>query len=289
MAGTVNATQLHEGATIKVSGVVQYSRIGSVITGEELIRADKRRTERGAQPVGKDHTSLTLRDPRIIPASGNPNNLSIDELYVQERFYRGTNDTNTYYYNIINRGGYLPNVYARNQENPSKADPVSMDGKELQSGLRVQVLMKVYKPKNYANRGVGIEVILVEDPIRFRDPSSFRTSAALQEMGITVIGEVDQEPNEENTEPAEMPKQADPAKAIPDPAAGNQFNSQPVQPAQEQPWLCVCGHTNPENTNFCPVCGKPKSEAVKPAVGNPYANQAPAGIRFDPNSTDRNY
>lgn len=284
MAGKINATQLHEKALIKVAGTVQYSRIGSPIAGDELKRSDERRTARGGIAIGREHTTLTLRDPRIIPESGDPNNLSIDELYVQERFYKNTNDPNTYFYSIINRGEILPDIYAVRQDDKTKVDKVAMDGKELAAGLRVVVLIQVYKSKSYNNKGTGIKLITVQEPMRYRDPGATSNAEALKAMGLTTTGDVITANENNVVAPTDDP--ARPVDPVADPAPGNQFNSQPVQ---EEPWLCVCGQTNPASQKFCGNCGKPKSSAVQPGVGNPYANQQPAGIRYDPNSPDRNY
>lgn len=289
MANSVNSSQLHEGAMITVTGYVQFSRIGSVIEGEELKRSDERRSSRGAITIGKEHTALTLRDPKIVPQSGNPDNLTIDELYIQEHFYKGTSDQNTYFYGIINRGRILPDVYAIRQDDKTKADKVDLDGKELARGLKVSVIMVVFNAKAYNRKGVGIKLITVNEPIRFYEAGSASNNAALAAMGLVTTGEV-VKPDDTNTE---VNKNVDSTNPINDPIPGQQFNSQPIQ--TNEPWVCAkCGNTNDAGLKFCGECGAKRDEAtVQPGIGNPYMNQnrntKPAGIRYDPNSTDRNY
>lgn len=294
MAGnkTISNSQLHDGVEIKVTGVTIYSRVGSIITGDELKAADERRVHEGRIAIGRDHTAIAIRDVSIIPASGDPNNLTVEEKYVQERFYKRTNDPNgPLCYSITNKGTRLPLVIQ--SLDGKTGTKVDLEGKELATNLKVTLVLRVYASKLFqSNKGIGLNTVIVHEPVRFYGGTN-AISAAMAAMGLTLTDGVIT-PNDSNVT-------NEPANDVSDPAPGNAFNSQvpPIRP--EEPWRCPsCGATVDADKNFCGICGtKRDPNAPQPTVGNPYANKATmdnvqkeqqaAGIRYNPNSPDRNY
>ena len=102
----IQANQLTVNAKIYVEGITTYSHLAKRIEGEELEKDKKRKQQRGMVIIDKPYTTISIEDAKIRPQ--NPAALSLEEQYVQERFYMkskidaATNTPvgNTYVYNI---------------------------------------------------------------------------------------------------------------------------------------------------------------------------------------------
>lgn len=314
----INVNQLQAGAKVYIEGEVSFSRIARHVEGEELMKDSQRRKSRGMSPIDKPYTSITIQNARIRPQ--NPSQLSLAEMYVQERFYTSSSDTHDEahkikYYAPINKSPFLPNV---SQFNPADntASQVDLDGKELATGLKVILCMSVYQSKSYQNKGIGLDGIIVMEPIRYYTNNNQDLSA----LGITYKPLPGDEARAAVTPNGHLePAMTAPTMTPVSEPVGNQFSSQaqaatPVMPTQAapvmnapatpamnapiaepaSPWICPnCGNTNAAGMNFCGSCGSKKQENGM-AVNNPYAqNVNPAqptpGIVYDANDTNRQY
>lgn len=310
----IQTNSLTVGSKIYVEGITTYSRLAKHIEGEELQKDMARKQQMGMNPITKPYTTISIKDAKIRPQ--NPAALSKEEMYVQERFYMKqetdpntkTPTGNTYIYTVNSKSPFLPNVSQYDSET-NVAKQVDLNGQELDTGLKVILCLSVYQPKNFSNKGIGLDGIIVMDPIRFYAASNNDLSA----LGITyqplpgdearaaVTPHADNTANQATATPpvaAVAPAPAmqpntpvQPVTTAPTPVGGTPQIQQPVaqtpvQPATpnplqnamnapvmgdpETPWICSsCGTTNVANQKFCGNCGNQKPAAN--AVNNPYA------------------
>lgn len=237
----IQTNQLTVGAKIYVEGVTTYSRLAKHIEGEELEKDKKRKQQRGMVIIDKPYTTISVENAKIRPQ--NPAALSLEEQYVQERFYMkskvdaATNTPvgNTYVYNINNKSPYLPPVSQFNPET-KVAQQVNLNGNELATGLKVLICLSVYQSKTWGGKGISLDGVIVMEPIRYYTSSSQDYSA----LGITYVGLPEDEARDaampvENQETAQAPVQA----SAPTAPVGNAFASaqqaQPTAPIANGP------------------------------------------------------
>ena len=230
----IQANQLTVNAKIYVEGITTYSRLAKRIEGEELEKDKKRKQQRGMVIIDKPYTTISIEDAKIRPQ--NPAALSLEEQYVQERFYMkskidaATNTPvgNTYVYNINNKSPFLPPV---SQFDPTTkvAQQVNSNGKELATGLKVLLCLSVYQSKTWGGKGISLDGVIVMEPIRYYTSSAQDYSA----LGITYVGLPEEEAKE-----AAMPEHQETAQAqtsAPTAPVGNAFASaQQAQPEHQE-------------------------------------------------------
>lgn len=175
----ISADSLQENTFVLVRGKLGFSRVTSLIEGQELATSDAKRTIKGWLPVGKPHTSASLNHAEVLfRDSANPTR---EEQYVQERrFTYGDHPERGLAYSIASKSNQLPVIAARNAD--GKYEQIIPSG-ELASGLDVTFVLRVYKPQNQANRGIALEQILVNEPVRFYTPGG-QTLDALADRGF---------------------------------------------------------------------------------------------------------
>lgn len=163
MANQFTADQLTENTEIELTGTLQYSVLTRLIEGEELAKVNARRANNGLSAINRPHTTLTLSNPQIVPA--DPNGLSYNESFIQERFFTSKKHPERgQQYSIESKGTDLPIIALRNQDGTYTQDT---SGQELAQGLQVSVTLRVYKPKQYNQRGIALSMIRVEEPVRY--------------------------------------------------------------------------------------------------------------------------
>lgn len=282
----IQTNQLTVSAKIYVEGVTTYSRLAKHIEGEELEKDKKRKQQRGMVIIDKPYTTISIEDAKIRPQ--NPAALSLEEQYVQERFYMkskmdaATNTPvgNTYVYNINNKSPYLPPV---SQFDPATkvAKQVNLNGNELATGLKVLLCLSVYQSKTWGGKGISLDGVIVMEPIRYYTSSAQDYSA----LGITYVGLPEDEAREaampEHQEAAQTPAQA----SAPTAPVGNAFASaqqaQPAAPIANRP--TPVGGTVQTQTPAAPVTPTaPVNQQAAPA--NNFANNmnAPVTSTTDP-------
>ena len=114
----ISTNSLTVGAKIFVEGITTYSRLAKHIEGDELQKDMARKQQMGMNPITRPYTTISIRDAKIRPQ--NPANLSVEEMYVQERFYMKQDvdpntkvpTGNTYIYTVNNKSPFLPNISA---------------------------------------------------------------------------------------------------------------------------------------------------------------------------------
>lgn len=168
----IQTNSLKEKAKIYVEGNVTYSHIASHIEGEELKRDIDRKAKFNMTPIQVPYTTITVKNAKIVPQ--NPAALTREEQYIQERFYMkqetdpSTNQPigSSFTYTVNSKSPYLP-IVSQFNHTTKVAEQIDLDGHELDTGLKVIICLSVYKPKNFANKGIGLDSIIVMEPIRF--------------------------------------------------------------------------------------------------------------------------
>ena len=174
---TVQNSQLKPNTAFYVSGELGFARITSQVAGEELRKSDERRSARGWIPVGKPYTTATVNKAKVLMK--NPQAPTPEETYAQESLYTSQNNNGSYSYTCNNKGKFLPWVGQRNAD--GSVDQIVPEG-ELASGLKVTLCMRIFAVRGRMNKGVTLDGIIVEEPIRYYNKS--QTSAMLANSGI---------------------------------------------------------------------------------------------------------
>ncbi len=162
---SVSASQLAEGRTVFIRGKLAFARLTRPIVGAELAVRDQRKLHSGLTPVGKPHTTATITAAEVVFA--DPGNPTVEELFVSERRYRSKkNPSSGPNYSIDSKGSTLPIIAVPAAAGDGTYDQ-DVSGRELAQGLEVTLVLRVYKPKNFANHGLAIEQVIVHDPPRY--------------------------------------------------------------------------------------------------------------------------
>lgn len=154
----VQASDLTDGATILVSGILAYSRLTRQIDGDELVKANQAKQSRGMYPVSGPYTTVTITEAQVQPA--DPQNPTIDERYVAERCYQSKQNPSVgLSYTLDSLGSMLPIIAIPSPDDPGKFVQ-DTSGQELASGQAVTLVLRVYKTQKM-NRGVALAQVVV--------------------------------------------------------------------------------------------------------------------------------
>lgn len=185
---SIPAERLREGEQILVRGKVSFSRVAKLIEGEALTKSIEQARQRGSlYPTTVPHTTINLVDAQVLPA--NPAAASVEEQFVHEKIFTYKNGDNTGHtgFGVDNKSNYLPTVLEMDPENPGQYRQLVLE-RDLASGLDVTLVLKVYKPAGYEKRGLGIEQIVLHEPVKYY--ASGLDTAALAARGIVVNGPI---------------------------------------------------------------------------------------------------
>lgn len=290
MANTqISAAQLNERAGfIHVKGFVRYTRVTSRIEGAEL----KRRIEqsRSLYPKKTPHITITLSDASVLPISGDINNLTTEELYVQERRYSSSKPQEGetgLRYSIdagIGDNGTLPPIWVRKSNTPDEngnfhyTQLTEPEG-ELAKGTPVRLVLRVFRAGDNANRGLAIQGIYIED-----DHVEYAVSRARSELAARGII-LDAEPaNQVPTSVGAQGVSAESSDAntdddgLPMPSIGTNQNQAGQVPQTPQPAQVAANPAQPQQQNVAPAQSATVQQEI-PAVApqqNTQAQAAPA-------------
>lgn len=276
---TVQNSQLRPDTAFYVRGELGYSRITSQIAGKELRESDERRIAKGWLPVNKPYTTATINNAQVLMQ--NPQAPTPEEIFAQESLYTSKKGKG-YSFNANNKGKFLPWV---GQRNPDGSVTQIVPEGELDNGLKVTLCMRIFAVRNRPNRGVTLDGIIVEEPIRYY--SNNQAGAMLKKSGIVFHS---------NPE-AEAARRVDNNNNAHAAANGNDANefSNMAEPVQAQPAL-----QNPYSTPAQNVAQpQPDIPAPQPMTPNatPFTNPGVEnGMHYNPdgnngivNTGNRNY
>lgn len=235
MAYQIKAQQLAVGEEAVIKGTLGFSRwLTQLLDGEDLQKSIAAERQRGSQyPNMNVRCEAELLNPEVVLKDAQPNGT---EKYLHERIFSKKDGAMCF---RLERNKTLPKFGVRQQDGTIKEfDPA---GKHFGEGNVVTAYYKVYQPKSFANKGVGLQAIVFEnEPIYYQ-------GAGLPGGEWTRLPET-----------AAASAQTAPQAAAPAPAA-------PVAPAAPQsapadPWATQAAPASaaaPSNDGFAPAADSP--------------------------------
>ncbi|MEV0443570.1 hypothetical protein AB0I84_46745 [Streptomyces spectabilis] len=158
---SISASQITEGKNVFIRGKLGFAVLARLIEGAELVASDQRKTTNGMNPVGKPHTTATIIHAEVQFA--DPNNPTLEEQFVSERRYDSPKRPETGpNYSIDSKGSTLPVIVIPSPKGDGTYDQ-DESGQELAQGLDVTLVLRTYKPKNFNNRGLALEQVIVHE------------------------------------------------------------------------------------------------------------------------------
>lgn len=157
--------------TVNIQGEVSFSHITKRYEGEELIEANKRAQEHGGRPSNKPYCQITLDNPRIL----YPETLPQEVVMIMQERFKPAKTTNVVKYYATSKSRNLPpvaySIYAGDglagQGIADRNHPLEQ---ELDTGLTVTVGARIFDTA--AGVGVGIDYVLVDEPVRYYEPNN---------------------------------------------------------------------------------------------------------------------
>lgn len=163
MAYTIKAQTLPVGEEAVIKGTLGFSRwLTQLLDGEDLQKSIAAERQRGSQyPNMNVRCEAELLNPEIVLKDAQPNNT---EKYLHERIFSKKDGTMCF---RLERNKTLPKFGVRQQDGTIKEfDP---EGKHFGEDNVVTAYYKVYQPKSFANKGVGLQAIVFEnEPIYYQ-------------------------------------------------------------------------------------------------------------------------
>lgn len=182
---SISASQITEGKNVFIRGKLGFSVLARLIEGAELVASDQRRTTNGMNPVGRSHTTATIIHAEVQFA--DPNNPTLEEQFVSERRYDSPKRPETGpNYAIDSKGSTLPVIAIPSTKGDGTYDQ-DESGQELEQGLDVTLVLRTYKPKNFNNRGLALEQVIVHEAPRYYNAGGV-DQAELAARGIVLNG-----------------------------------------------------------------------------------------------------
>ena len=163
MAYTIKAQTLPVGEEAVIKGTLGFSRwLTQLLDGEDLQKSIAAERQRGSQyPNMNVRCEAELLNPEVVLKDAQPNGT---EKYVHERIFSKKDGASCF---RLERNKTLPKFGIRQQDGTIKEfDPA---GKHFGEGNVVTAYYKVYQPKSFANKGVGLQAIVFEnEPIYYQ-------------------------------------------------------------------------------------------------------------------------
>lgn len=163
MAYQIKAQQLAVGEEAVIKGTLGFSRwLTQLLDGEDLQKSIAAERQRGSQyPNMNVRCEAELLNPEVVLKDAQPNGT---EKYLHERIFSKKDGAMCF---RLERNKTLPKFGVRQQDGTIKEfDPA---GKHFGEGNVVTAYYKVYQPKSFANKGVGLQAIVFEnEPIYYQ-------------------------------------------------------------------------------------------------------------------------
>ncbi|NEA19754.1 hypothetical protein [Streptomyces halstedii] len=183
---SISAGQIAEGKNVFIRGKLGFAVLARLIEGAELVASDQRKTNNGMSPVGRPHTTATITHAEV--QFSDPNNPTLEEQFVSERRYDSPKRPETGpNYSIDSKGSTtLPVIAIPSLKGDGTYDQ-DESGQELAQGLDVTLVLRTYKPKNFNNRGLALEQVIVHETPRYYSAGGI-DQAELAARGIVLNG-----------------------------------------------------------------------------------------------------
>ncbi|MGW5929365.1 hypothetical protein ACWF2L_24410 [Streptomyces anulatus] len=185
MNHSISASKIAEGKNVFIRGKLGFAILARLIEGAELVTSDQRKTKNGMSPIGKPHTTATITHAEVQFA--DPNSPTLEEQFVSERRYDSPKNPDTGpNYSIDSKGSTLPVIAIPSPKGDGTYDQ-DESGLELAQGLDVTLVLRTYKPKDFNNRGLALEQVIVHEPPRYYKAGGV-DQAELAARGIVLNG-----------------------------------------------------------------------------------------------------
>ena len=225
MAYTVKAQTLTVGEEAVIKGTLGFSRwLTQLLDGEDLQKSIAAEKQRGSQyPNMNVRCEAELLNPEIVLKDTQPNGT---EKYLHERIFSKKDGTMCF---RLERNKTLPKFGIRQADGTIKE--FNPEGKHFGEGNVVTAYYKVYQPKSFANKGVGLQAIVFEnEPIYYQGaglPGGEWTRLPKEEAAAA-------QATPQTAAPAAAPAPADPWATQAAPAAAPSNDG--FAPAADSPW-----------------------------------------------------
>lgn len=287
---TAYLNAIPEGTLIMLRGRLRYSRLAKKIDGDALQKDIERRRKQGQQYIKTvPYTTAQICDVQIIPNPSLPQDVAANvNAYMNLALFQSNAEGSSGYCFRVEHTGALPWVGTRQAD--GSVEQVSLE-RELANDQTVTLVLHVYKSQNFANHGLGLTGVIVENPtVQYY---SGGLESQLKAAGIIFSKPlVPQESINHPVENASVPtgpeptmappiappqEGVDPFTAMPTPAGAANGYAQP-QPATPFP--------QPAQAQAFPM---PQPVAQTTPMPNPsgFAGSEGGGIRYD--ASDRQY
>ena len=225
MAYTVKAQTLTVGEEAVIKGTLGFSRwLTQLLDGEDLQKSIAAEKQRGSQyPNMNVRCEAELLNPEIVLKDTQPNGT---EKYLHERIFSKKDGAMCF---RLERNKTLPKFGIRQADGTIKE--FNPEGKHFGEGNVVTAYYKVYQPKSFANKGVGLQAIVFEnEPIYYQGaglPGGEWTRLPKEEAAAA-------QATPQTAAPAAAPAPADPWATQAAPAAAPSNDG--FAPAADSPW-----------------------------------------------------
>lgn len=261
MPNPIDKNALRINATMMVRGVITYSRIKELISGEALKADIQEQTRRGRRfPTTDPYCKISICNAQVVyknpNAAQDPNLKTLEEKWAEGEMYVSAQHADRYpgMNFTIERRKVLPWVASMREGNVVEQFTPEA---ELANGLDVTLVLRVFRGRSAQNNSVSLDGVICNEPVRYFQQVN------LGEYGLTF-----------RPEPAADSSHEEPAP-VAQPATG--FSAAPQAPAAP----------------VAPAPASPFPPAPAPAVtGQAPVAPAPAGggIQYDPaNDPTRQY
>jgi hypothetical protein len=181
---SVNINNVPDGATMLVRGIVDFSQVTKKLEGTELDADNARKIQHGLKTESRSHTRLAISQASVV--FENASSPTIAEKYIESRLYQSQKyPSKNYMYSALNKGQFLPAVYVRDKIDFNTISQISPKG-ELAAGLEVTLLLKVYSTA-LGNKGVSLEAIICDEPIRYTGAGTSDAMSSLFARGFKIM------------------------------------------------------------------------------------------------------
>lgn len=157
---TITNKSIVPGELVVIKGKLNFSRLAKQIAGDDLIKDNQRRVQRGMSPIDRPYTSATIDQAVIIPKTNGQ--LTATETYLQNRFYtsRSRSAQGGMSYTAMNKSSYLPHVGLFNKQT-EEVDEIALE-RDLDTGLDVVLVMRGFAGKQ-GNNGVSLDWVIIPE------------------------------------------------------------------------------------------------------------------------------
>lgn len=258
--------------TVLVRGNLGYNNLTRPYTGDELERRNKEAQLRGLNgysPNAHEVVDVTIHNPQVIPA--NPTQMTLEEAYVNERFYQSAKNGLSYGITRTNSG--VPAIGVMT-DGVHATEIVPPEGYVTGNPV-VTLVVRTFSTKAGRN-GMTLDAVIFNEEPSFASGGN-RVKSQLEEHGIIWTSL----PTElESAGAMEVPTPA----AIPAPPVVQAAPAMPAQPIQAAvpvtPAMPTPQQAYVPPANIPPQVMEAASQAASPYEA-PVATQPKPGIRYD--------